>query len=226
MSIRLLFNDINFKNYLEKYTPYHFEEARCINTNDKTTNMSVGRDREDIIKLIFKRYIDLHFFINSDIDVPEHLNYDGIFFDKKVQIKTRTVEGNATGDFKLNWASGLDNADLFKENFEINTDILYVRISSKNKEINKIMFSYISENIQKEIFYLKGYEGYFNIKEKDSKGIKINNKSLKKMLYHNDTLNVSIPYVLNNDVAFKNRIEYWNHRINEYEKKITQIQVC
>lgn len=220
MDMRLLFNDIKFKDYLEKVIPPLFEEARNINTNDDKTNMAVGRDREDIIKIAFQRWTSKYYNFNCEISIPEELNYDSIFFNKKVQIKTKTTKKNETGTFKLNWASGLDNAELFQSNFKIDTDILYVRIS-KNKDLKfeKLIFCYINEEIQNEILRLKGIEGYFNIKEKDSKGIKINTRALKKMLNHEKTLKFTIPYDLNNhSFDYKNRIEFWKHRHDEYEK--------
>lgn len=240
MSIRLLFNDIKFKEHLELFIPSLFEEAKSINTNSSVRkgrlvnvqNMFVGKDREEIIKVIFLDWIKENYSAGSMvskissccIEIAENLNYDSIFFEKKVQIKTRTTIKNETGNFKLNWASGLDNAELFKSNFKIDTDILYVRISkNKNETFEKVIFSYIDQEVQNEILRLKGIEGYFDIKEKDSKGIKINTKSLKKMINHQKTLNVTILYKLKNtNINYKNRIEYWNHRLNEYKEKVIQ----
>jgi hypothetical protein len=220
MDMNSLFYDIRFKEHLETFIPHLFEEARYINTNDETMNMGVGRDREDIIKLVFIKFLKKYnIYCESNIVVSEKLNYDAVFFNKNVQIKTKTVPGNSSGDFKLNWASGMDNANLFKCNFKIDTDILYVRISTQKKQSKKIIFNYINEDVQKEIFYLKGFEGYFNIKDKDSKGIKINNKSLKNMLDHEKTLKLTIPYNLNKNIRYKNRIEFWSHRYDELEEE-------
>lgn len=216
MNLDGLFKDIDFKAFLEKHLPYLFEEARYINTNENAMNMSVGRDREDIIKLIFKDWIDLKYGMQSTVDVPEKLDYDAVFFDKKVQLKTITVEGNAIGKLKLNWASGLDNAQIFKENFSINNDIIYARIlTDKNKSPSKIAFHHMPTAAQLEIFNDLGIEGYLKIIEQDSKGVLLSTKALKKLVYHKDTTSMSIQYNLQKEVEFKNRIEFWNYRFNQ-----------
>lgn len=215
MNLDVLFKDIDFKSFIEKYLPYLFEEARYLNTNENAMNMSVGRDREDIIKLIFKDWIDSKYQTESIVDVPEKFDYDAVFFGMRVQVKTITVDGNAIGKLKLNWASGLDNAQIFKENFSIDNDIVYVRILNKNKNPSKIIFHYIPIAAQTEIFNELGIENYLKIIKEDSKGVLINTEALKKLVYHKNTTSMSIQYNLQKEVEFKNRIQFWGYRFNQ-----------
>ena len=187
-------------------------KAQCINRNSTgVVNQSVGRDREDCLKVVVKNYIGNE---NCQIDLPEKLPYDWMLFGRSNQIRTVTIPDiSKPGIIKANWVSGRANGILFRKNFEVNHDLTLLRLIKQNEEMLGVEICYIPKSTQRVSLRALGKKRFLKISSGNSKGVRFSSEAIQMMLAHPKTKKMQLDWNVSEDHS--HRLDFWKREYND-----------
>ena len=170
--------------------------------------MEVGSIRERIIVALLI-YIFGEDNIISNIPITKS-EIDVIVKDNPISIKTIT-SSNFSG-IKLIWTVDSISANLFRNNYLPNYDMIIVQINW-----NKIGgFYYIPKEVQLDVFYKIGKDNYLKMPKEGTnpRGVELATNALKEILQDNKTCKIEIAWRKEriNFNAYDKWIELWKQK--------------
>lgn len=193
---------------IQKKLPKLFQLAGLESSRAGKVGMEVGSIRERIIVALLI-YIFGEDNIISNIPITKS-EIDVIVKDNPISIKTIT-SSNFSG-IKLIWTVDSISANLFRNNYLPNYDMIIVQINW-----NKIGgFYYIPKEVQLDVFYKIGKDNYLKMPKEGTNpwGVELATNALKEILQDNKTCKIEIVWRKEriNFNAYDKWIELWKQK--------------